>query len=82
MEKRGVGNKRRRYSKDEEKNEKPWKVSDEGWKHEEERRKQSNTEVGNQRGRKVWTTGEEREEIRAEKDAVRSQGQLQGHLSE
>lgn len=64
-------------------NEKSQKVSNkEGWEHEEEQRKQRNTEVVNQRGGKVWTTGEERGKIRAEKDAVRSQGQLQGQLSE
>lgn len=80
--KRGAGTKKEKLQKGWEENEKSEKVSDKGWKHQEEQRKQRTTEVGNQRGGKVWTSGEEREEIRAEKDAVRSQGQLQGHLSE
>lgn len=37
--------------------------------------------VRNQSG-KVWTSGERRGEIRADEDAVRSQGQSQGQLSE
>lgn len=59
-----------------------FQIKKDGSKHEEEQRKQRNTKVGNQRGGEVWTTGEKRGEIRAEKDAVRSQGQLQGQLSE
>lgn len=73
--------KRSRQQKDKvrkgrEENEKSRKVSDkQGWEHGEEQRKQRH-----KRGGKVWR--EERGEIRAEKDAVRSQGQLQGQLSE
>lgn len=36
----------------------------------------------NQRSGKVWTTGEMRGKIREVEDAVRSQGQPQGQLSE
>lgn len=51
-----------------EENEKSQKVVDrKGWKHGAEKRKQRNTEVGNQKGEEVWTTGEERGEIRAGK---------------